>query len=640
MPDSTLRIVAEGQLAELREYVQLIERADRALESFNRTAGSAPAGTGGGGGGGSAMMGPTAPGPSPARAWSDDAPTEVIPGRGPGGAAPSAPRTATEAREGRGPGPSTPAAPSDDMGPVNDPDATAARLDQQRAAMFRAARSSQAGSAFGGLIGGAVGGAFGGAVGQEAGGMIDSIMGRSGTWQRAATSALTLNPVGTVWHGAQAAGKNLYDLASWGIGEDPIQMIMGSGSKYMQISTALAQVSHQFREAAKGAELFGNSMGFTLSQAAGLSQALGAQTDSIDPGAGVDYLGFARNRGLDPMQAMHTLGSMSRLQESRLSGGQLMAMGGRASLLGMGQGRLGEYQRQVLAIMEQQHGRSGRADAESAGLMTQFTAAMFGGGEAGLGMSGANLVQRMSGGFDRPAVKSTMLRALGYGQQGGPSYVDAMQQIEEGATDPQNLYTLYDYLRNDGVGGDGMKVVMGQAFGLKMFEADALVGALANPDVRALMSGDKSKEGAVKEYMRSLTPRQRGAFGDDQDFGGLGRLAVSAGESYAVKKESLVMKFGPKMADLQLDVLNATDNVVQTVQNLIGDGLGNAAKQATEALEDFTGAMRDLTEPGGGLPTRNGARVDPLTAALIFGVDLASGRQARGDGAFSTEIKE
>jgi hypothetical protein len=258
----------------------------------------------------------------------------------------------------------------------------------------------------------------------------------------------------------------------------------------------------------------------------------------------------------------------------------------------MGQGRFTEYAQSVSSIMEQQMARTGHADTDSAAALSMFAGMTFRGSEHGLGMGGASFIQRLSAGFDRPAVQSTMLRALGYGQGDGPSYVDAMQQIESGATDKQNIMTLYDYLRSDGVGGDGMKVVMGQAFGLKMFEASELVDALSNPGVRAYMSGDADKEGAVKEYMKGLKPNQRAALADS-GLPGLGRLAISAGEGFATQKEALVMKFGPQMAALQMDILEASSNVAQTIKNLLGEDFAKAIQDATEQVVIFTGKLEE-----------------------------------------------
>lgn len=624
MPDSTLRIVAEGQLAELREYVALIERADRALGQFNRTAASAPAGPGGGqlSPAGSAMMGPSAPGPSPASTWSEDAMTEIIPGRLSGrmgqdiihGVSPAMAEAKADAM-----GKPSPAVAPSKVAPT--PSAPSAPSEGDRgatqAAMFRAATSGSASTA-GSLIGGAAGGALGAALGGYAGGKVDSLMGPSGSWQRTAFSALTLNPAGALYHGTIAAGRTAYSAAAWGIGEDPIAMVLGSGSRYMQISKALTQVAQTFREASQGATTFGNSLGYTLDRSVALSQALGAQTNALDPVSGANYLGFARGMGLDPMSAMGTFGGMQRIQGRPLSPMELIQMGGQARKIGMGQGRFGEQTQALLSIMEQAEQRTGHADASQAGALSMFAAHVFRRedgtfGDLGLGAKGAGFIQRLSAGFDRPAVQSTMLRAMGYGQAGGPSYVDSMQKIEAGVNDTQNLAKLYNYLRADGVGGDGLKVVFKEAFGLRMHEASSLVEALSNPEVMRYMSGDAGAAEAASSYVQGLKPEQRAALRDG-GLVGLGRSAISAGEGYETQKEALVMKFGPQMAALQLDILKATSSVAQSIKNLLGEEFSGSVKKATGAVAAFAEQLEDATSPMYSAESRKAA-LDATTGA-------------------------
>lgn len=567
MPDSNLRINIEAQLAALREYVELLKRAEDGIRSYNEAAG-----TGGGGG-------PPAPGGGG--------------GVTPSPSGPSAPVAPSQEGEGT-PGPSAPVAPSQAGGGGG-----GATLQ----AGVGAAMSGSMGSA-GALIGGLVGGGLGSMIGAEAGGLLDSIRGRPGSLQRVVTSTF-MGPPGAA---PMAVGRFALNMANkaatFGLGQSPLSFILSSGDAFMRISTELTRVGRAFREAADGATTFGNSMGYTLEQSAALAATLGGQTNAIDRGVGQRYLGVARDRGMNAGAAMGAFGSIQRLNFGHaLTQRQLTGLLGRASQLSMGQGRLPEYLEAISSYMDQQLERTGHSNVMGAGNLSLLAPMMFGGNPDDplvQGRRGARFVGQLSAGFDKSQVRATMLRALGYGQRSDLSYTQAIKQIEAGATDPSNLATLYRYLSEGGYGPEAMKVVMAQTFGIRMWEASSMVDAMGTPGVLGMMEGtlsqgDAGYDAARKRFMEGLDPGRRAAF-ERGGFAALGRESISSGEGYAVRRESLQMEFGPVVAQIKNDMLTASTSIAHSIRNLIQMDLGEALIDASRRIVEFADTMEEVTK--------------------------------------------
>ena len=329
----------------------------------------------------------------------------------------------------------------------------AARADSARAAHighFLASGLSGVGGFAGGYLGGVVGSHW---DSPKTGQMIGGYLGKQA--QAAAGWAWDHTPstigvarreigefTGLIGSGAAWAGRGAMDVGrmgsnyardagnrvtQMGLGDSLSGFLMGSGQTFMELNTIVGHLDQKFRNAAGGVASFGNALGWTRAQTAGIAESLGDKTDSFSKVEFQRYGGFARVMGIDPSMAMSHLGSISQMRGGPLSDYHLAMMQGQATQQGMGMGRFGEYLGAFQGMAASAFEQTGEAGI--GGTMTNMGlgAQVFGAGDArGQGQMGQSLVSGLNSTLtNKSAMQAYLMRSMGYGMPGSNmSYMD------------------------------------------------------------------------------------------------------------------------------------------------------------------------------------------------------------------------
>lgn len=374
---------------------------------------------------------------------------------------------------------------------------------------------------------------------------------------------------------------------------------------YMQLSKVITQVGARFRDAAEGQELFSTKMGYGIARSAQISEALGKVMNTFDGATGVRYAGFARHTGMDPEEAMSKLGRISELRGRDLSNTDLARLLGVARDQGMDQGRLGEFldrvQQQTTAMFQ----ATGRINMNEATVMADLPSMVYGKGSTRAAndetlMSGLNATMTSGG-----PMKSYMLRAMGFGRKGGPDYMEAMERLDAGAYDRQNLVDLFGSMVGNGMGKETMfSALHSLDGGLKAYQIRALVDRFGSAegvdDLRNMGSGSEG----LKSFIDRLTPDERQAFGRGgfgasetytNEYGeqrrrtvGLGSREISAGESYENTKESIYMSVGAQLAPSIPNLQKTIMHIGGMMEKFLNTDIGGLLERLTGSIERAT----------------------------------------------------
>lgn len=408
---------------------------------------------------------------------------------------------------------------------------------------------------------------------------------REGSLMRDAASGLA--------QGAAAA-------ATFGLGSSLIGILSSAASKFMELSGTVTQLGRQFRETGSEVATYGYSFGYTISKNAAIVEALGRQTDQVTRGDYGRIVGFARDRGLDPQTAAATLGRIGNLSGGPLTSSEMARMAGRASLQGMGQGRLGEFLETQTTLAEAMFRQIGRADLDQLAALTQIPGMAFGSGdERGRGRAAADLLGRFSEGMRNPATDVFRLRLMGYGEEGGPGYIEAQKRLEAGAYDPRNIADMFTGFQRMGLGRTATFQALKSATGgaLKAHEMEALVDRFGNAEglaqLRGVIAG--GDEDAMRAFMGGMDQGERATYGK-HGFAGLGRAPgrIGAGEGFAVETEAIQMAIGGPATTLIMGLRDMVMDLVKTLGNLTGFKMSDIPAMVTEAVnaaKELTGAI-------------------------------------------------
>jgi len=388
--------------------------------------------------------------------------------------------------------------------------------------------------------------------------------------------------------------------AVMGLGQGITGFFLTSGQKYMELSRVITHLGRRFREAADDVHSFGGTMGFTIAQTSQFVETLGTQTNRVTRPQVQRYLGFARDRGVDPGEAMSRLGTMERVMGGRqLSDVQLAMLSGRATQMGMGQGRMEEFLGVTTQLAESMFQQTGTANfGQTLGLQT-LPGQVFGMNDPrAQGQAGNQFLQglhaTMTGGGP---MKSYMMRAMGYGKPGGPGYIEMKKRLEAGIYDSENITDLFSSFQERGMGrGAQFRALESVAGGqLKAYQIEALVSTLGTEkgleQFKANMAG--GGESAMREFYAGLTFKDEATF-KGGGFADLGRARgrIGLGESAGVQLEGMQMAVGAPVARGMLDMRESIANIGSMLQNIMGvdfaglfTGLTGAVKSATELIE-------------------------------------------------------
>jgi len=395
-----------------------------------------------------------------------------------------------------------------------------------------------------------------------------------------------------------------------------------SGQKYMELSRILGHTAEKFREADKNAATFGGTLGFTIGQTAQYAESLGKQTNKFDSNQFQNFGGFSRYMGMDPGTAMTQLGTSGRLAGRDMSNRDLAQMAGAASMQGMGQGRFEEQLAAQNQLMLSSLKETGSASPQTAMGLQATAGRIFGGGELGKGSMGADFMGRLSGvvsGQGSPAMKSYMMRAMGYGREEGPGYIEMRERLEAGVNDPENLKDLFGSFQERGLGEGGMFRALESVAGgkLKAHEIKSLVGSLGTKEGLARYTADMDGvQGAESEFQKGLSDSQRETFGKLGMFG-LGKETVTMGESRNVQLENMQMKVGRHVATVMADMGSTLENIAGGLGSLIGMDLGTMLTDLSGAIKDLSSTARTVAGIAGGNGYTVSAGVNKLASRTV-----------------------
>ena len=465
------------------------------------------------------------------------------------------------------------------------------------------------------------GGGYGGAppagpaaAGGGGAGRSQAPQAREGSLLRDTTSGLA--------QGAAAA-------ATFGLGTSLIGILSSAASKFMELSGTVTQLGRQFRETGSEVATYGYNFGYTISKNAAIVEAMGRQTDRVTSGEYGRIVGFARDRGLDPQTAAATLGRLGNLSGFALTSSDMARMAGRATLQGMGQGRLGEFMESQASMAEAMFRQTGRADLDQLAALTQIPGMAFGpGDERGRGRSAAELLGRLSEGMRNPATDVFRLRMMGYGEEGGPGYIEAQKRLEAGAYDPSNIADMFGGFQKMGLGRTATFQALKSATGgaLKAHELEALVDRFGNAEGLAqlqqvIAGGDPE---AMQAFMGELGPGERATYAR-QGFAGLGRAPgrIGAGEGFGVQTESIQMAIGGPATEVIMGLKDVVMDLFKTVGNLTGfkaSDIPVMVSAIVNAMTTLSGTM-ERASSNFDLPARaRQVANDPITQGLVGGV--------------------
>lgn len=377
---------------------------------------------------------------------------------------------------------------------------------------------------------------------------------------------------------------------------------LAAAEEYMRLSTVITKLRREFRGVADDTTAWGQALGYTRSQTAGIVEAFGRESNSVARSPLKATMGFAREFGLDPTGTAGMFGRLTRLGGGGLQPGIMASLAGHALQQGMGEGRMAEFLDVVRSLAELQFGATGRLQQGNLGGLSELPSLVFGAGDPrALGREGLGFTERLQGVVTQGgAMRSFMMRAIGYGSEGGPSYIEMRKRLEAGLADPRNLGDLFGAFQERGIGKGGMfRAIESVAGGsLKAHEIEALVDAFGSKEGLArfydsFLTGDA---GARKTWEESLSKDERATF-EKLGFGGMvsagGR--VGAGEVDAVMVEEMRMAVGGPIAHTITELREAMISLFGTLSNVLGTDIGTDVKRVADGISTLAGGLERAT---------------------------------------------
>ncbi|MFA5801223.1 MAG: hypothetical protein WC911_01970 [Thermoleophilia bacterium] len=408
-------------------------------------------------------------------------------------------------------------------------------------------------------------------------------------------------------YGYGMAGLGLLGLGG-GVG-GVMSWLFQSGEEHLQQSTAIKVLEQRFGSLATAGDRVkssfwgaGHSLGFVNSQMAGLMEALGAQTNTVSKEDWQQFGGFAKHTGMDPGAAMGLLGHLERLTPGGVTVVELAGLKQQANKQGMGRGRLPEFLQNFMTLAQEQFQDTGKFDFSPAMNVSAMPSSMFS-GEAGRGEMGLSFVQNMNQAMTgSDAAKTFLLRSMGYGREGGPDYMSAKERLEagiHGEAGAQNLLAMSEGMR--GWGKDRIAQSMEKLNpNMKMWQIRGFVETISDDkkyaEFKRALSGDRTFSD-YEEYVGTLSEDQRKAF-EEEGYFGLGKKALSEGESMAVTKEAQKAEQGDTMADVLRSLNRTLENLRDWMQSATGQTLAKSVEKMTDAIEGWSEKFEKYAKGG------------------------------------------
>lgn len=570
MGHTTLKISTQAELAALREFLQLSKEATGAIEGLQGAAG------GGTGGHGAVHTGAPPPGPRSTPSRHTGAPPPV----------PEPAPVGERRRSGGRRSQETGAAP---------PTPLIFHPSMMQAAAARAAMPSQAAQA---QTGGSA---------PSAPSMTHTV----GSWAKQGGGAVVDRAPSFLSNAASTA-------VGVGLGQGFMGFMLSSGTTYLELSKVVEHLGRRFRETGESAAFMGSQMGYTITQTAGMLEAMGGETNRTSR---MRYLfgqgtGFARTVGVDPGEALRFQGRVGRLGAREVTTHDLLSVFGSARLRDMDEGRMGEHLSMLEGLAQEAFQRTGRGDVSDAiRLATGIGQGLerVGLGELGRGNALGGLLGRLNSTFTSDGPMGVfMMRAMGYGGPGS-DYIAMRKRMDAGIYGPEgreNLALFFRTLEERGYGHEGMFKALEDASGgrLNATEIDALVSTLKTEEGRSLLLRPRpTAEVGLAALLESLPEGDRestrkvfmsaleGTLGDTSAFETEGRKHISLGESTGVTSEAMRMAVGAVVAPSMVNMQQTLVNIAGMLEDLIGANPLEVLLELTRVLRDATGLARKNT---------------------------------------------
>lgn len=640
----SLKVGAKVDIAELVAWTKAVNDANAAMTAFAATSaqmGQATGGGGivpaiGGGGTGGANAGAPPPTPTPPAPSGTQGAPPAPPGATPGTPAPGAagnppPLPPLVPRQYViGPAPGTGGANTGAAPPTPTPPAATSATPSTPAAPGAAAPAAPATPS--GPARGPdgrflpSGGGSGGGSGSSSGG---------GGWLGTGASMAA--------RGLSSAGSFLSNTASsaigFGLGSSLFGLPMSSINRYLQLSTVMTQLDRKFRDSADSAQWFGQSIGYGTARSAALAEQLGKVTNRIDQGAATGMVGFARFTGADASTTLQTIGRAGELSGKSATDLDLARILLAAKGQGMDGGRLEEFLSRVETSIQTAFAATGRVSIGSALQTTSLPSLVYGANDPRRAnddsLVGGLHSTMTSGG----AMRSYMMRAMGYGQSGGPSYVEMKKRLDAGVYDQRNVSDLFGSFQARGMGeGAQFRALESVAGGsLKAHQIEALVKSLGTKEglERFRNAGSGSDYDTFESLRGTMSESDFEAFSGG-GFAEVGKRHVSEGETYEGQIEARMLALGGELAQGIPGLMGTMDSLGRSLEKLVGNDIGGKIMTITGALErvalamekrqgetNLYNMMREEYETGGvggaaklGLRTVAADVLFPLAAAL------------------------
>ena len=387
-----------------------------------------------------------------------------------------------------------------------------------------------------------------------------------------------------------------------GLGSSLFELPFKAAQTYFEVSRIVAHLGARFRETGRDANYFAERLGYTAGQSAHFAEAFGQGLNNFDRGAYIAAVGAGRAFGVDPSRMVGTTAMVGRLRGNRpMSQDEMAGMLGIASRTGMDKGRLDEYLGAYQRLSEQQFRAMGRADAQGVGGAFALSSATFGTGDPrAQGNEAAGFADRFNSVLTGSGpMRTFMMRAMGYGQAGGPGYIEMRKRLEAGVFDSRNVSALFGTMQNMGLGRGGMFRALESVAGGKLSaeDIDALVTKLGTKEGLAeyqkLATGGTAAD--KEAFLAGLSPQERATF-EKTGMEGLGARRVSAGEARAVELEAMQLSIGKPVAEAIGHLTMAAKNVMDTLAELFGDNPGELLVKIAAGVESMSAIAKTLTD--------------------------------------------
>lgn len=419
------------------------------------------------------------------------------------------------------------------------------------------------------------------------------------------------------------------------LGNSIFGFFVGAAEQWQQTDIALKQLDRTFDGLTRKAGSFAANMGATRVEAAALLQTLGAQTGTVDIGQARTGVAFGRAFGMDPQAVLQFQGRTTRRTGFMTDGTSMQRVAGQARLLGQNQGMLPEFMDALSGIMDMQYGATGTASLHGAQTAMNLPSIIFGSDDArARGRDAVGTLQSMQGmmsGSTSPGMRVELLRAMGYGRQGGPGYLDAMERLESGVLDPRNMRDLFGRFRTMGVGAEEAAMLLmpdAKRSGMSVRSLRAMTHKLMSDEGYAALRGQgddfRMKEVFGESFTAGLSKADREAF-EKRGWGGLGEEGTAASQYRRRQMDDMIASAGPQMLKSVMDMTESARNLGGALDTIIkkmtgGQGFLDMLNGGTEALEQFTQSVENAAQsvevPVGAMPSYIPPGIEGLEAIL------------------------